>query len=48
MGRRDGVSAAGRPVFAMPVSPDHLLAATVVATVAREHGQLADLLACHR
>ena len=29
-----------RMYFAMPVSPDHLLAATVVATVAREHGQL--------
>jgi uncharacterized protein YbjT (DUF2867 family) len=30
----------GRMYFAMPVSPNHLLAATVVATVAREHGQL--------
>lgn len=30
----------GRMYFAMPVSPDHLLAATVTATVAREHGQL--------
>ncbi|MFC9078554.1 NAD(P)H-binding protein [Streptomyces sp. NPDC057062] len=30
----------GRIYFAMPVSPDHLLAATVVATVAREHGKL--------
>ncbi|MFG2306577.1 NAD(P)H-binding protein [Actinacidiphila glaucinigra] len=29
-----------RMYFAMPVSPDHLLAATVVATVAREHGTL--------
>src|SRR5215475_6760868 len=29
-----------RMYFAMPVSPDHLLAATVVATVAREYGQL--------
>ena len=28
--------------FAMPVSPDHLLAATVVATVAREDGELAE------
>ncbi|MFF8401064.1 NmrA family NAD(P)-binding protein [Streptomyces sp. NPDC014846] len=26
--------------FAMPVSPDHLLAATVVASVAREYGEL--------
>jgi uncharacterized protein YbjT (DUF2867 family) len=34
----------GRMYFAMPVSPDHLLAATVVATVAREHGQLDALL----
>ncbi|GGT37067.1 NmrA family NAD(P)-binding protein [Streptomyces chromofuscus] len=33
----DGV---GRMYFAMPVSPDHLLAATVVASVAREHGDL--------
>jgi uncharacterized protein YbjT (DUF2867 family) len=31
---------AGRMYFAMPVSPDHLLATTVVATVAREHGKL--------
>ncbi|MET8956471.1 NAD(P)H-binding protein [Streptomyces sp. NPDC004533] len=30
----------GRMYFAMPVSPDHLLAATVVASVAREHGKL--------
>ncbi|MEU7061518.1 NAD(P)H-binding protein [Streptomyces sp. NPDC046197] len=30
----------GRMYFAMPVSPDHLLAATVVASVAREHGRL--------
>ncbi|MFJ6631787.1 NAD(P)H-binding protein [Streptomyces sp. NPDC091376] len=29
-----------RMYFAMPVSPDHLLAATVTATVAREHGRL--------
>jgi uncharacterized protein YbjT (DUF2867 family) len=29
-----------RMYFAMPVSPDHLLAATVVASVAREYGQL--------
>ncbi|MFF7655266.1 NmrA family NAD(P)-binding protein [Streptomyces sp. NPDC007983] len=35
---------AGRMYFAMPVSPDHLLAATVVATVAREYGQLAGLV----
>ncbi|GLV75455.1 NmrA family NAD(P)-binding protein [Streptomyces hygroscopicus] len=34
----------GRMYFAMPVSPDHLLAATVVATVAREHGRLAGLV----
>ncbi|MFL4909043.1 NAD(P)H-binding protein [Streptomyces sp. MMS24-I2-30] len=31
---------AARMYFAMPVSPDHLLAATVVATVAREYGRL--------
>jgi uncharacterized protein YbjT (DUF2867 family) len=37
----DGV---GRMYFAMPVSPDHLLAATVVATVAREHGRLTALV----
>ncbi|MEV0460470.1 NmrA family NAD(P)-binding protein [Catellatospora methionotrophica] len=37
----DGV---GRMYFAMPVSPDHLLAATVVASVAREYGQLDGLL----
>ncbi|MFJ9820065.1 NmrA family NAD(P)-binding protein [Streptomyces sp. NPDC101151] len=30
--------------FAMPVSPDHLLAATVVASVAREHGELDGLV----
>ncbi|SFF66939.1 NmrA family NAD(P)-binding protein [Streptomyces mirabilis] len=30
----------GRMYFAMPVSPDHLLAATVVASVAREYGKL--------
>ena len=30
----------GRMYFGMSVSPDHLLAATVVATVAREHGKL--------
>ncbi|GAX48645.1 NmrA family NAD(P)-binding protein [Streptomyces olivochromogenes] len=30
----------GRMYFAMPVSPDHLLAATVVASVAREAGKL--------
>ncbi|WP_144120825.1 NmrA family NAD(P)-binding protein [Catellatospora sichuanensis] len=34
----------GRMYFAMPVSPDHLLAATVVASVAREYGQLAGLV----
>ncbi|MGW4638608.1 NAD(P)H-binding protein [Sphaerisporangium sp. NPDC004334] len=34
----------GRMYFAMPVSPDHLLAATVVATVAREHGELSGLV----
>lgn len=37
----DGV---GAMYFAMPVSPDHLLAATVVASVAREYGQLAGLV----
>jgi uncharacterized protein YbjT (DUF2867 family) len=46
--RPESVAAAlegvGRMYFAMPVSPDHLLAATVVATVAREHGQLAGLV----
>jgi uncharacterized protein YbjT (DUF2867 family) len=30
--------------FAMPVSPDHLLAATVVASVAREYGRLDGLI----
>jgi uncharacterized protein YbjT (DUF2867 family) len=30
----------GRMYFGMSVSPDHLLAATVVATVAREHAKL--------
>ncbi|MFC6086977.1 NAD(P)H-binding protein [Sphaerisporangium aureirubrum] len=35
---------AGRMYFAMPVSPDHLLAAAVVATVARERGNLAALV----
>jgi uncharacterized protein YbjT (DUF2867 family) len=34
----------GRMYFAMPVSPDHLLAATVVATVAREYGRLDGLI----
>jgi uncharacterized protein YbjT (DUF2867 family) len=34
----------GRMYFAMPVSPDHLLAATVVAAVAREHGELDGLV----
>ncbi|MEU4233691.1 NmrA family NAD(P)-binding protein [Nonomuraea sp. NPDC026600] len=34
----------GRMYFAMPVSPDQLLAATVVATVAREQGELACLV----
>ncbi|MEU5867113.1 NmrA family NAD(P)-binding protein [Nonomuraea sp. NPDC047529] len=35
---------AGRMYFAMPVSPDHLLAATVVATVAKEYGKLVGLV----
>ncbi len=35
---------AGRMYFGMGVSPDHLLAATVVATVAREYGQLDSLV----
>ncbi|MGW3886126.1 NmrA family NAD(P)-binding protein [Streptomyces sp. NPDC005055] len=35
---------AGRMYFAMPVSPDHLLATTVVATVAREYGKLDGLV----
>ncbi|GHJ43147.1 NAD(P)-dependent oxidoreductase [Catellatospora sp. TT07R-123] len=34
------VDGARRLYFAMPVSPDHLLAATVVASVAREYGGL--------
>ncbi|MEU6708185.1 NAD(P)H-binding protein [Streptomyces wuyuanensis] len=34
----------GRVYFAMPVSPDHLLATTVVASVAREHGELDGLV----
>ena len=34
----------GRMYFGMPVSPDHLLAATVVATVAREYGELDGLV----
>jgi len=46
--RPESVAAAlkgvGRMYFAMPVSPDHLLATTVVATVAREHGRLAGLV----
>ncbi|WP_327583152.1 NAD(P)H-binding protein [Nonomuraea sp. NBC_00507] len=46
--RPESVAAAlagvGRMYFAMPVSPDHLLAATVVATVARERGELACLV----
>ncbi|MGW1541895.1 NmrA family NAD(P)-binding protein [Streptomyces sp. NPDC002309] len=33
-----------RMYFAMPVSPDHLLAATVVADVAREYGRLDGLV----
>jgi uncharacterized protein YbjT (DUF2867 family) len=37
----DGVT---RMYFAMPVSPDHLLAATVVASVAREYGRLRGLV----
>ncbi|MDT7706405.1 MAG: hypothetical protein QOG20_2012 [Pseudonocardiales bacterium] len=35
---------AGRMYFGMSVSPDHLLAATVVATVAREYGALDGLV----
>lgn len=46
--RPESVAAAlrgvGRMYFAMPVSPDHLVAATVVATVAREYGQLDGLI----
>ncbi|HEX7995335.1 MAG TPA: NAD(P)H-binding protein [Streptosporangiaceae bacterium] len=34
----------GRMYFGISVSPDHLLAATVVATVAREYGQLDGLV----
>ncbi|MGW4978359.1 NmrA family NAD(P)-binding protein [Streptomyces mirabilis] len=34
----------GRMYFAMPVSPDQLLAATVAASVAREHGELDGLV----
>ncbi|WP_432072794.1 NmrA family NAD(P)-binding protein [Streptomyces wuyuanensis] len=46
--RPESVAAAlegvGRVYFAMPVSPDHLLATTVVASVAREHGGLEGLV----
>ncbi|MEV4415282.1 NAD(P)H-binding protein [Catellatospora sp. NPDC049609] len=46
--RPDTVAAAldgaTRMYFAMPVSPDHLLAATVAASVAREYGGLAGLV----
>src|SRR5512135_1044413 len=46
--RPESVAAAlegvGRMYFGMSVSPDHLLAATVVATVAREHGKLDGLV----
>jgi uncharacterized protein YbjT (DUF2867 family) len=35
----------GRMYFAMPVSPDHLVATTVVATVAKEYGGLECLVA---
>ena len=46
--RPESVAAAlegvGQMYFAMPVSPDHLLAATVVATVAREHARLVGLV----
>lgn len=49
--RPDSVAAAldgvGRMYFAMPVSRDHLLAATVVAAVACAHGQLGALLRPH-
>ncbi|WP_433515022.1 NAD(P)H-binding protein [Nonomuraea sp. CA-143628] len=38
------LESAGRMYFGMPVSPDHLLAATVVATVAREYGDLTGLV----
>jgi uncharacterized protein YbjT (DUF2867 family) len=46
--RPESVAAAlegvGRMYFGMSVSPDHLLAATVVATVAREYGKLDGLV----
>ncbi|MGI5237273.1 NAD(P)H-binding protein [Dactylosporangium sp. CA-139066] len=46
--RPDSVDAAlegvDRMLFAMPVSPDHLLAATVVATVAKARGELRALV----
>src|SRR5215475_970254 len=46
--RPESVAAALRGVrrmyFAMPVSPDHLLAATVVASVAKEYGKLEGLV----
>lgn len=46
--RPESVAAAlrgvGRMYFAMPVSPDHLLATTVVASVAREHADLEGLV----
>jgi len=35
---------AARMYFAMPVSPDHLLAATIVASVAKEYGKLKALV----
>ncbi|MEU1601297.1 NAD(P)H-binding protein [Streptomyces sp. NPDC005708] len=37
---RTALEGVKRMYFAMPLSPDHLLAATVVASVAREHGEL--------
>ncbi|MFC5212620.1 NAD(P)H-binding protein [Streptomyces coerulescens] len=40
----DAIKGVRRMYFAMPVSPDHLLAATVVASVARESGGLEALV----
>jgi uncharacterized protein YbjT (DUF2867 family) len=37
-----------RMLFAMTVSPDHLLAATIVASVAKEYGKLQALVDLYR
>ncbi|MEV5388174.1 NAD(P)H-binding protein [Streptomyces sp. NPDC052721] len=50
--RPEAVAAAlegvARMYFAMPVSPDHLVAATVVAAVAKERGGRSAWWACRR